>query len=351
MDTKTVKYAIVGLNLGLDHIKPILKNPRADLLGCFDLDDEKLEKARNLVEEHGGSREKTIFTNNYEELLSNDEINAILIALPTKLHAEFSIKAMLAGKHVFCEKPLSESLEKAREIRETVKKTGKVFQLGYCVRSSPFHKKCMEIMQSGTIGQVTNLYWNMYSYCPFTDWRADRKQRGGKLFDCACHYLDLLSIWAGAKPFRLCAFGAPLGEKGKDSDKIPEVASVMIEFENGVKASYNLSQVSRNAQNSTCGIAASNGKIEADPFFPEKAGSMTVHSEGGLYKSTIVINGEKTSRGHLGFTEQHDPFIDAINKGTPPACGIDEGIEIDRLMSAIDKSIAEGRVVHLEEIV
>ncbi len=345
-----LNYAVVGLNLGLEHVVSILKNPRAVLVGCCDLSVERLADAAHVAAKMGANPEKIIFTDKYEEILASKEIDAILIALPTSLHTDFSIKAMEAGKHVFCEKPLAESLEQALKIRECVKKTGKVFQMGYCVRSSAFHKKCLEIINGGSIGKVTNVWWNMFANYKDTGWRADRKCHGGKLFDCGCHYLDILTLWAGAAPLRVCAFGNPLGATGPNKNDLPEIVSVIIEFENGVKASFNLSQHSVNCQGSTCGVAGTNGKIEGDPYYPEKSGSLNVHANGGLYKYNIVINGEMASQGHLGFNEQHDTFIDAVFKDIPPACSVDEGIKNEYLLHAIDRSITEDRVVYLQEI-
>lgn len=345
-----VNYAVVGLNFGIQHFEPILKNPRAGLLGCCDLSPEKLDAAGKLAAEMGVNPEKMLLTDKYEEILASKEIDAVLLALPTPCHAEFSMKALEAGKHVFCEKPLAESLDKALKVRERINKAGRVFQLGYCVRSSPFHKKCLEIINGGSIGRVTNVWWNMFADTKVRGWRAERKFHGGKLFDCGCHYLDILTLWAGARPLRVCAFGNPLGTTGPNEKDIPEIAALIIEFENGVKASYNLSQHSPNYQNSTCGIVGTNGKIEGEPYYPEKSGSLNVHANGGLYKYNIVINGEMASHGHLGFDEQHDVFIDAILKGTPSACSVDEGLGVEYLLHAIDKSISEDRVVYLREI-
>ena len=349
MGTK-LRYSIVGLNLGLEHIEPIVRNPRATLAGCCDIDGERLEAAAKLMVKLGVDTGKTLLTRKYEDILAAQDIDAVLLALPTPLHAEFSIKALEAGKHVFSEKPLADTLEKARKIQACAKKSDKVFQLGYCVRSSPFHKKCLEIINDSSIGAVTNVWWNMFTHMRLAGWRTERKNHGGKLLDCGCHYLDILTLWAGAPPFRVCAFGNRLDVAGPNANDIPEIAAVIIEFENGVKATFNLSQHSRNVQNSTCGIAGTNGKIEGEPYYPEKAGSLNVHAHGGLYKQSIVINGEMTSCGHLGFAEQHDAFIDAVFKGMPPACSVQEGLEIEYLLHAIDKSIAEDRVVYLKEV-
>lgn len=345
----TVRYAVVGLNLGMEHIRAILKNPKAKLTACCDINTLKLNEIKSFLQQSDKNDRNIFFTEKYEDILNSNIVDAILIALPTNLHADFSIKALQADKHVFCEKPLTESLNNAFRIHEYVRKTRKIFQLGYCVRSSPFHKKCLEIINGGSIGKVTNVWWNMFVNTKNNGWRTERKYHGGKLFDCGCHYLDILTLWANASVLRVCAFGNPLGATGPNKKDIPEIAAIIIEFGNGVKASFLLSQHSANCQNSTCGIVGTNGKIEGDPYYPEKAGSLSVHANDGLYKYKIIINGEMTSSGHLGFMEQHDSFINAILNGTPPACSIGDGIQILRLMHAIDKSISTGRTIYIKK--
>ncbi len=334
----TVRYGVIGLTHGHEHVQAIMENPKAELIVCCDLDESKFRKL-NLPEQ-------VLFTKNFEDILNMQDLDAVVVALPTPLHAEYSIRLMEAGKHVLCEKPIAVNVEEGLKICEAVKRTGRIFQLGYEVRYSPFQEKVLEVSRSGDIGKVTNVWWNMFTKKANDGWRANRKLRGGKIFDCACHYYNILETWAGAPVKRLCAFGNLIGKTGPCADEIPETAIVMFEYENGVRGVFNLSDSCPNVQNSICGIAGTNGKIDADPYYPYYAGSLKVHAHGGKYQTQIDIKGPASPK-HLGFDEQHDSFISAILHGTEVVVTAEQGVQVNRILDAIDQSLATGNVVEL----
>ena len=334
-----VRYAVIGLGHGQEHVQAIMENPKAELAVCSDLDAAKFKKL-NLPSE-------VRFTNSFEDILNMQDVDAVVIALPTPLHTEYAIRSMEAGKHVLCEKPLALNVEEGLKICEAVKRTGKVFQLGYEVRYSPFQEKMLEISRSGDIGKVANVWWNMFCQNANDGWRANRKLRGGKIFDCGCHYYNILETWAGAPVKRLCAFGNLLGKTGPCADEIPESAIIVFEYENGVRGVFNLCDSCPNMQSSTCGIAGTDGKIEADPYYPYYAGSMKVHAHGGKYQYQIdIFRGAKVPK-HLGFDEQHESFISAVLNGTEVKVTAEQGVQVNRILDAIDESLATGNTVSL----
>ena len=340
---RIVRYGVAGLKHGREHVDAILANPRAELIMCCDL-DEVLFHSLKLPQ-------KIAFTKNFEEMIRRDDLDAIVISLPTPLHAEYSIRSMEAGKHVLCEKPLALSVEEGQRICEAIRRTGKIFQLGYEVRYSPFQQKMLEISQKGDIGVVTNVWWNMFCHYTNKGWRNERKSLGGKLFDCGCHYYDLLETWAGAPVKRLCVFGNEIGLAGPTADGLPQTAIVMFEYANGVRGVFNLSECCPNLQNSTCGIAGTNGKIEADPYYPHQAGSLDVHAQGGKFRYQIQIQGhhsEYFTAGHLGFYEQHEAFIASILDQEPVMVTAEQGIWLTKILDAIDRSLTTGNVVSVE---
>ena len=340
METKKIRYAVVGLKHGQEHVEAILKNSRAELVACCDLNEELF---RSLDLPHGVS-----FTRNMQEIAARNDIDAVVISLPTALHTDSSILMLESGKHVLCEKPLAPTLEEGLRLKKAVEKSSRVFQLGYEVRYSPFHQKVLQVCRNGEIGTVTNVWWNMFCHAENTSWRTDRKKRGGKIFDCGCHYYNILENWAGAPVTRLCAFGNLLGSTGPTADLIPESAVILFEYANGVRGVFNLSDKCPNLQCSTCGVAGTNGKIEADPYYPDEAGSLHVHANGGLFQYQIDIKNTGPYRAlHLGFREQHEAFIDCILHGKEIYVSVEDGLRVTRILDAIDESLASGQVVTL----
>lgn len=340
MTTDKIRFTVVGLGHGVEHVEAIMGNPREELVLCCDLNEATFRKA-NLPPE-------VQFTTNIQEVAERSDIDAVVIALPTHLHADSAIMMLNAGKHVLCEKPLAPTLEEGLRIKEAVEKSGKVFQLGYEVRYSPFNQKVLQICKSGEIGEVTNVWWNMFCEHTNNGWRSSRKNRGGKIFDCACHYYDILQAWAGAPAKRIFAFGNLLGKIGPTADVIPETAIVIFEYENGVRGVFNLSDKCICRQSSTCGVAATNGKIEADPYYPDQLGSMDVHANGGEFQYHIDIKNVSNKRAlHLGAREQHEAFANSVLNGAKVEVNVDTGIQLIKILDALDESLATGKVVEI----
>jgi predicted dehydrogenase len=259
---------------------------------------------------------------------------------------------MEAGRHVLVEKPLTDSFAAATAVREAARHRDSVFQVGYCVRSSQLIRKTLEVIRSGNIGEVVFVWWQMFLKAPDRTgtWRRERSLAGGKLFDCGCHYFDVLQLLAGAPFVRVSAFGTGLGQTGPNADRVPDVAAVILEFANGAKGSHSLSEHTPTAEQSFFGVAGTRGIIYGDPWMPEKAGSLNCVTHDGLYKERIVISGDKASGGHLGFFEQHDAFLDAILDGGVVPCSVEDAHETARLLAAVDRSLATGQTVTREEI-
>jgi predicted dehydrogenase len=98
----------------------------------------------------------------YKKLIERKDIDAVLIATHDPLHAQISIEAMESGKHVYCEKPMSRYLDEAFKVYDTVKKTGKTFQVGSQGCSAAGWHKCAELIKSGKVGK---LVWAQGYYC------------------------------------------------------------------------------------------------------------------------------------------------------------------------------------------
>ncbi|MBO5760659.1 MAG: Gfo/Idh/MocA family oxidoreductase [Lentisphaeria bacterium] len=335
-----VRYAVVGLRHGREHVEAIMNDPRAELVMCCDLEEERF---RSLELPSGVD-----FTTDMQQIAIRADLDAVVISLPTHLHTDSSVMMLSSGKHVLCEKPLAPTLEEGLRIKEAVEKSGKIFQLGYEVRYSPFHQKILEICRNGSIGTVTNVWWNMFCNVQNRGWRLDRKKRGGKIFDCGCHYYNLLENWAGAPAKRICAFGNLLGKTGPTADQIPESATIMFEYENGVRGVFTFSEKCPNLQNSTCGVAGTGGKIEADPYYPDECGSMDIHANGGQFQYHIDIKNTGPLKAlHLGFREQHTAFMDSILHGKEVYVDVNDGLRVIRILDAIDESLTTGQVVTL----
>jgi predicted dehydrogenase len=118
-------------------------------------------KRRDFAKEKAGLTDSDV-VDDYRKLLERKDIDAVLIATHDPLHAQITIDALNAGKHVYCEKPLTRYLDEAFKVHDAVKQTGKVFQVGSQGCSAAGWHKCAELVKDGKLGA---LVWAQSYYC------------------------------------------------------------------------------------------------------------------------------------------------------------------------------------------
>jgi predicted dehydrogenase len=172
----------------------------------------------------------------YREMLEKEtDLDAVIVATPDWMHAEHANACLRAGKHVYCEKEMSNSLEQARTMVQTAKETGKLLQIGHQRRSNPryLHAVNKLIRDVGLLGRVTHAYgqWNRaksedlgwpernplpaetlekYGYASmsqFRNWRWYRKYGGGPIVDLGSHQIDIFSWVFGRNPSAVMSAG------------------------------------------------------------------------------------------------------------------------------------------------
>jgi predicted dehydrogenase len=158
----------VGSGIGQNHLGGIHANASANnvvLAAACDL----FSKRRDWAKQKAGLKEADLYKD-YRKLLERKDIDAVVVATHDPWHAPISIDAMHVGKHVYCEKPMTRYLTEAFAIHDTVKKTGKTFQVGSQGSSAVGWHRAAEIIQSGKLGP---LVWAQGYYCrnnPAGEW-------------------------------------------------------------------------------------------------------------------------------------------------------------------------------------
>ncbi|HOJ31703.1 MAG TPA: Gfo/Idh/MocA family oxidoreductase, partial [bacterium] len=186
-----MKAGIIGLRMGKAHLVGYLQN-NVEVAGICDIDQSLLtgvQKEFNIP----------LATTDYHKLVAEKSIDLISVASPDYFHKEHCCSALLAGKHVLCEKPLALNLEDCIEIIKAVKQSGKKFMIGQVCRFAPGFVLTKEIIDSGEIGElffVESEYAHDYSVAEGAGkWRKDQRRKpfiGG-----GCHAVDLLRWIAG----------------------------------------------------------------------------------------------------------------------------------------------------------
>ena len=151
-----INFGVIGTGgMGTSHVRSLVNRSAEDniqVIAVCDCYRSRITRARNICREKGNKAEGYI---DYRKLLDNKDIDAVLIATPDHWHSRISIDAMEAGKHVYCEKPLTLNVKQAIEVRDAVKRYNKVFQVGPNFTADDQFWKAREVIEAGRVGKVT----------------------------------------------------------------------------------------------------------------------------------------------------------------------------------------------------
>ena len=155
-----INIGVIGTGrIGITHDMPgVMKFEFAHIIAVCDLDAKRAENAKQFVvdyrKEKFGKTDEVKVYENYEELLANPEIDAVIICTPDHWHAKIAIEAVRAGKDVYCEKPTSLTIAEGRLMSNAVNSTGRIFQLGTQQRSSEQFRIACELVRNGRLGTL-----------------------------------------------------------------------------------------------------------------------------------------------------------------------------------------------------
>jgi len=147
------------------------------------------------------------------DLIADPQVQIVDICMPTPLHAPLTIAALRAGKHVFCEKPMSLTVEACLEMERAAREVDRRLMIGHCLRYWPQYVKAQEILASGEYGRA--IYANLFRFSParlwsYNDWYIKSNESGG-VFDMHIHDIDVALWWFG-RPHGISVSGsAPKG--------------------------------------------------------------------------------------------------------------------------------------------
>jgi predicted dehydrogenase len=184
-------------------------------------------------------------TRDYREILKDKTINAVVIATPVTTHREIAEEAMLLGKHVFVEKPLSYSTEEAEAMVDTAKRLGKKLAVGHVFQFAPAVRKIKELLKKKVIGKVLHITSNRVNLGP-------PESEVDVIWDLGPHDFSIILYLLGESPWKVQSirneypFGAFNNPKSKSKHQLTNNAHIDLSFKSGITAHINLSWLSSN---------------------------------------------------------------------------------------------------------
>ncbi|GMQ57424.1 inositol 2-dehydrogenase [Vallitalea sediminicola] len=280
----------------------------------------------------------------YHKILDDKEIDAVLVCSSTDTHAQISIEAARAGKHVFCEKPIDYDLDRINNVLKEVEKKGVKFQVGFNRRFDHNFNRINKVTKDGVIGEPHII--KITSRDPEPPPIEYVKVSGGMFFDMTIHDFDMARFQAGCEATEVYAVGASLvdPEIGKAGDV--DTAVITIKFENGAIAIIDNSRKAAYGYDQRVEVFGSEGSIEAKNDTETNT----------ILRTKQAVSTDKPLYFFLerymgSFVEEMKQFFEAIKNDTEtPVKGID-GLNAVVIAMAAKKSLEEGRPVKISEIV
>ncbi len=330
--SNAIRYAVVGLG----HIAQVAVLPafaharRNSRLAALVSDDPRKLKA---VAKKYGVR-NTYAYEDYEQCL--EQVDAVYIALPNSMHAEYTIRAAAAGVHVLCEKPMAVTVDECEAMIEACDRERVKLMIAYRLHFEEVNLKAVELVRRGKIGEPKFFNSSFSMTVKAGDIRMRKDMGGGTLYDIGVYCINAARYLFRAEPKEVMAISVNSGPaKLKEID---ESTGALLRFDGERVAAF---ITSFNAADiASYRIVGTKGQLHVDPAYE--------YAEGLAYE--LTVNG-KTTRKRIGKRDQFAPqllyFSDCILKNRTPEPSGEEGLQDVRIVLALYESAETGKAVEI----
>ncbi|MBQ1552457.1 MAG: inositol 2-dehydrogenase [Clostridia bacterium] len=294
------------------------------------------DEAKALVEKYGGIK----ICGDYHEILSDPEVDAVLVCSSTDTHASISIEAIKAGKHVFCEKPVDLSPEKILEVGKALEGTGLKFQVGFNRRFDHNFAAARKAVEDGKIGEPQII--KITSRDPAPPDPRYIAVSGGIFLDMTIHDFDMACFLSGSEPEEIFVQSAVLIDPAIGEQGDVDTAIIVMKMKNGALAVIDNSRKSAYGYDQRAEVFGSKGAVKTSN---DSLSTAVIADDNG-------ITGEKPlyfflERYMESFSTEMIAFVDAVENDKPVPVGIEAGLNSVRIALAAKQSVAEHRPVTL----
>jgi predicted dehydrogenase len=324
-----VGVAVVGLGYwGPNLVRNLHEHPNADLVAVCDKREDALAK---LARRYPGLR----MTSDLDDILASDEIEAVAIATPVATHHPLASAALSAGKHVFVEKPLAASTEQALDLARRAERSGLVLMPGHTFLYSPPVNCIRELLHAGELGEI---YFISMSRVNLGLHQPD----ASVTWDLAPHDFSILKYWLGDTPRFVTATS-----RGCIIPSIADVAFITLEFDSGAISHVELSWLAPSKLRRTT-IVGSRKMLVYDDTSNEPVrvfdSGVLIHNPETFGEYNLTYHSGDIVSPHVPVAEplllEMGDFCDAIRLGREPRSSRELGIEVVRMIEAVDNSLA-----------
>jgi len=335
-----LRVGIAGLGrLGRRHAENLAHRiPRAELAAACSPVAEELAWAKDAL---GVQR----LHRGYEELLADREIDAVFIVTPTSFHADHIVAALNAGKHVFCEKPLSLELADCQRVEAEAAKHPKLkVMIGYGRRFDPSNRDAWDKLQAGLIGKPFLVRsQNLDLNDPSGFFVRFAPTSGGIFLDCTVHDIDLARWFLGSpKPQRVFAAGVVAVHEGLREFGDVDNGVATCEFEGGKLACFYASRTMAHGHETSTEVFGTKGRLAVGQN--PRRNRVDISDAHGVRNECTPSFYERFEEAFLIETTH---FVDAVLDDRAPALTLHDASEATRIGGALRESLRTRRAIDL----
>jgi predicted dehydrogenase len=328
------------------------------LAGICDVD---LDRARALAAKHPPARA----TGSVQELLSDPDVSAVIVATPNVLHKDLAVAAMQAGKDVLLEKPMATTVGECDEIIAARQQTQRLIQIGFVCRGAASALAARGLLEAGRLGRIYHAKASIYRRRGIPGlgrWFTTKEESGGGvLMDLGVHLIDLVLHLTGypapARASAVCTstFGSPIDQYAFEEMwggppnplgifDVEDAATALVRFDDGMSMELNATwaaDLSEDRLRSQIVLLGDKGGCCIDLWNNELI--LTTERDGSVTDASEPLPaGDAWS---AAWTRQAETFASNVERRTPPEASAENGRAVQSLVAALYRSAAKGREV------
>ncbi|MDE3104153.1 MAG: Gfo/Idh/MocA family oxidoreductase [Acidobacteriota bacterium] len=326
-------YAVIGLGRIADHFLRATRDSKTSRV--TGLVSGHRDKALRIAAEYGVPESAVYSYEDMDRMKDNQQIQAVYVALPNSMHAEYTLRSAKAGKHVLCEKPMAISVAECEAMIGACKAANVKLMIAYRCQYDPLHLKAIQLIRDGNIGTLNVIQGAFGGPQPVGEWRITKKLGGGgSLMDLGIYPLNASRYLAGEEPVEFKAFTSTNDHDGRFNE-VEENITWTMRFPSGVLANCTSSYGAH--MPGYFKVAGSKGWIEMAPAY-NYDGMRLRASYRNADGHSEEIDETSPDKDPIEFVRQMDHFTTCIRQNQTPHTPGEEGLRDMEHMKAIYKS-------------
>jgi predicted dehydrogenase len=324
---RQIGYCMVGLGrISMQHFMPALKTSKNAKLTA--LVSGHRDKAEKMAAQYGVPEKNIYSYDNYDSIANNRDIDAVYIALPNSMHAEYTIRAAKAGKHVLCEKPMSTSVADAEAMIAACKQANRKLMIAYRCQLEPANLRAMQLIRDGKLGKIQAIESTYGFNIARGEWRYTRKLGGGgPLMDVGIYSLNACRFLLGEEPAEIKAVASVIDHDGR-FDEVEENLGFTLKFPSGAIANCNTSYGSNMPD--FYRVHGSRGIMNMEPAFGYQGQHMVARMQGQPGEDLTIPDKDPAQ-----FVREAEHFAECVLQDKQPMAPGEEGLRDMRLIEKI----------------